>query len=89
MLKKIIAEYNKRNKIQDFFIFLIKKTYPKEGFTHVKCKSTLFTIKKNKLETSFMSINSGIDKYSHKRVSCSNQNKGTRRTYNQTNNSAI
>lgn len=48
MLKKIIAEYNKRNKIQDFFIFLIKKTYPKEGFTHVKCKSTLFTIKKNK-----------------------------------------
>ena len=48
--------------------------YPKESFTHMKCKSTLFTIKKtNKLETSFMSINSGIDKYSHKRISCSNQ----------------
>lgn len=79
ILKKLLYKYNKRNIIQDLLSFLmIKGTYPKEVFTHAKCKSSIH----NRIRTGKnpMSINSRVDKYSHKGMFYSHENKATRRT---------
>ena len=79
IIKKLL--YNKRNIIQDLLSFLmIKRTYPKEAFTHVTCKSSIH----NGIRTGKnpMSITSRVDKYSHNGAFCSHKGKAIRRTYN-------